>query len=189
MDVLEMLLEVLDLALARDPVFLLFFLCFLLFFFVFSLFLFGFPWISESVFLLAVSLDSGVTVPVPKWKTKKTNTSQRTNNENQEKHRDPDKRGCRQRKSTREGFWELLGVFEGYLGESFPCRNPSKTFYKTKKNQTKTKENKHKLYFYLVYYSFLCLHPSEGVPGVDLDMPDSILTSLDLRNHQKHLKQ
>ena len=30
---------------------------------------------------------------------------------------------------------------------------------------------------------------SEGVPGVDLDMPDSILTSLDLRNHQKHPKQ
>ena len=30
---------------------------------------------------------------------------------------------------------------------------------------------------------------SEGVPGVDLDMPDSILISLDLRNHQKHPKQ
>ena len=28
-----------------------------------------------------------------------------------------------------------------------------------------------------------------GVPGVDLDMPDSNLTSLDLRNHQKHPKQ
>ena len=100
-----------------------------------------------------------------------------------------DKRGCRHRKSTREGFGELLGVFERYLGESFPCRNPPKTFNKTKKNQTKTKENKQKLYFYLFFYSFLCLHPSEGVPGVDLDMPDSILTSPDLRNHQKHPKQ
>ena len=29
----------------------------------------------------------------------------------------------------------------------------------------------------------------EGVPGVDLDMPDSILTSLDFKNHQKHPKQ
>ena len=27
------------------------------------------------------------------------------------------------------------------------------------------------------------------IAGVDLDMPDSILTSLDLRNHQKHPKQ
>ena len=68
-------------------------------------------------------------------------------------------------------------------------QNPTKTFNKTKKNQTKIKENKQKLYFYLFFYSFLCLHPSEGVPGVDLDMPDSILTSLDLRNHQKHPKQ
>ncbi len=41
-------LEVLDLALVRDPVFLLFFL--------------WFHWISESVFLLAVSLDSSLTV-------------------------------------------------------------------------------------------------------------------------------
>ena len=53
-------------------------------------------------------------------------------------------RGCRQRKSTREGFGELLGVFEGYLGESFPCRNPEKHIEKTNKNQDKTNTN----YFY-----------------------------------------
>ena len=66
---------------------------------------------------------------------------------------------------------------------SKPIRKPNQT----KPNQTK--KTKQKLYFCLFVYSFLCLHPFEGVPGVDLDMPDSILTSLDLRNHQKHPKQ
>ena len=31
--------------------------------------------------------------------------------------------------------------------------------------------------------------PPPGVPGMDLDMPDPILISPDLRNHQKHPKQ
>ena len=68
-------------------------------------------------------------------------------------------RGCRQRKSTREGFVELLRVFEGYLGESFPCRNPLKTFNKTNEKQTKTKENKQKLYFMYLLIVFSVYTP------------------------------
>ena len=54
---------------------------------------------------------------------------------------------------------------------------------KFKEKQMKTKEN--------LRYQGTQVSPSmfQVLPGVDLDMPDSILTSLDLKNHQKHPKQ
>ena len=53
------------LSLARDPVFLLVFPGVPLFFFGFPLFSSAFHWFSESVFLSAVSLDSGFNLSLP----------------------------------------------------------------------------------------------------------------------------
>ena len=49
--------------------------------------------------------------------------------------------GLTQRKSTREGFWRLLGIFGGYFWKSFPCKNPKENHGKTKKNLDKAKKN------------------------------------------------
>ena len=45
-------------------------------------------------------------------------------------------RGCKQRKSTREGFQGVQGIFERYLRKSFPCKNPMKNKEKPKNYST-----------------------------------------------------
>ena len=86
-----------------------------------------------------------------------------------------------------------FGSFQGYLKGIWGNPSLAKTHRKITKRIREMKEkpmkNKEIRMFYSFFHSFLCLHPSEGVPGVDLDMPDSILTSLDLRNHRKHPNQ
>ena len=45
-------------------------------------------------------------------------------------------------------FGGLLGVFEGCLGKSFPCKNLKENIQKTTKNKEKLKEN-------YIFHSFL----------------------------------
>ena len=80
-------------------------------------------------------------------------------------------------------IWRILHVEFESEPQNHKIRHHS---LKNHRNDTKKRSEN---YFVIGSLYFAVFFASEGIPGVDLDMPDSILTSLDLRNHQKHPKQ
>ena len=86
---------------------------------------------------------------------------------------------------TGKDFGGLLGLFEGRLGKSFPCKNKKKHV----KNIKKSRETKGKLHFLCFFFSFLCLHPCSQrlFPGKISKMGPGCFT-LTVQNAQKPKK-